>query len=63
MLLLIKFSATKIPKKKDAMKFTIEVFCILNPKLILRLFCIYILSINPTVLPNKRKIIDVISKI
>tara|TARA_B100001029_G_scaffold140007_1_gene119331 strand:- start:381 stop:518 length:138 start_codon:yes stop_codon:yes gene_type:complete len=25
-LLLIKFNATKIPKKNDAMKFTIEVF-------------------------------------
>ena len=63
MLLLIKFNATKIPKKNDAMKFTIVVFSILNPKLIFKLFCINILSINPKVLPNKRILIEVISKI
>ena len=31
MLLLIKLNATKIPKKNDAIKLTIEVFWILNP--------------------------------
>ncbi len=31
MLLLTKFNATKIPKKKDAKKLTIDVFLILNP--------------------------------
>ena len=34
--LLIKFNATKIPKKKDDIKFIIEVFCILKPILILK---------------------------
>ena len=62
-MLLIKSNATKIPKKKDAIKFTIEVFCILNPILIFKLFCINILSISPKVLPNKKIIIDLISKI
>ena len=63
MLLLINFNATKIPKKNDAMKFTIDVFSILNPILIFKLFCINILSINPKVLPNKIILIEVISKI
>jgi len=63
MLLLIKLNATKIPKKNDAIKLTIEVFCILNPILIFKLFCINILSINPKVLPNKTIIIEGISKI
>ena len=63
MLLFIKFKATKIPKKKDAMKFTIEVFSVLNPILILKLFCKYILIINPTVLPNKTILIEIKSKI
>ena len=36
---------------------------ILNPIFILKLFCIKILSINPKVLPNKRIIIDEISKL
>ena len=53
----------KYPKKKEDMKFTIEVFCILNPILIFKLFCINNLSINPKVLPNKTIIIDLISKI
>ena len=53
----------KYPKKKDAKKFTIEVFFILNPTLISKLFCINILSISPKVLPNKTIIIDLISKI
>ena len=61
-LLLIKFNATKMPKKNDAMKLTIEVLCILNPILILILFCINNLSINPKVLPNKKIIIEGISK-
>ena len=52
-----------MPKKKDAMKFIIEVFCILNPVLISKLFCINILSISPKVLPNKTILIDLISKI
>jgi len=59
----MKSNATKIPKKKDAIKFTIEVFCILNPILIFKLFCINILSISPKVLPIKTIIIDLISKI
>ena len=62
-MLLLKFNATKFPKKNDAIKFTIEVFWILKPILILKLFCINILSINPQVLPNKTIIIEVISKI
>ena len=60
---LLKFNATKIPKKKDAIKLIIDVFLILKPVLILKLFCINSLSINPKVLPNKIKIIEVISKI
>ena len=59
----MKSNDTKIPKKNDAMKFTIEVLCILNPIIILKLFCIYILPINPKVLPNKIIIIEEISKI
>ena len=59
----MKFNATKIPKKNDAMKLTIEVPWILNPILIFKLFCINILSINPKVLPKKTKRIEVISKI
>ena len=62
-LLLLKFKAIKIPKKKDAIKFSIEVFWILNPKLIFKLFCIKILNIRPIVLANKTIIIEVISKI
>ena len=61
--MLTKLNATKIPKKKDAIKLTIDVFCILNPILIFKLFCINILSISPKVLPNKKIIIDLISKI
>jgi len=61
-LLLFKFNATKIPKKKDAIKLTIEVFLILNPILTFKLFCIISLNINPKVLPNKIKNIEVISK-
>jgi len=63
MLLLIKFNATKIPKKKDAMKFNIEVFWISKPIFFLKLFCINILSINPTVLPRKMINIELKSKI
>ena len=59
----MKFNATKIPKKNDAMKLTIEVPWILNPILIFKLFCINILSINPKVLPKKTKLIEVISKV
>ena len=61
--LLMKFNATKIPKKNDAIKLTIEVLWILNPILIFKLFCKNILSISPKVLPNKKIIIDLISKI
>ena len=60
--LLVKFNARKIPKKNDAIKFTIEVLWILEPILIFKLFCINILSINPKVLPKKRKLIEVNSK-
>ena len=38
----MKLNATKIPKKKDDMKFTTEVILMLNPILILKLFCIKI---------------------
>ena len=58
MLLFTKFNATKIPNKKDAIKFTNEIFWILNPILILKLFFINILNINPKVLPNKTIIIE-----
>ena len=57
-MLLTKFNATKIPKKKEAIKLTNEVFLILNPMLILKLFCKKILSINPKVLPIKTIIIE-----
>ena len=60
---LIKFNATKIPKKKDAIKLTIEVFWILKPMFFLKLFCMNILSINPNVLPSKMIIIELKSKI
>ena len=59
----MKFNATKIPKKNDAIKLIIEVLCILNPILILKLFCIKILSINPKVLPKKTKLFEVNSKV
>ena len=60
MLLLIKLDATRIPNKNEAIKFTIEVFLILNPILIFKLSFINILNINPNVLPNKTKIIELI---
>jgi len=63
MSLLTKFNATKIPKKNEAIKFTIEVFWISKPIFFLKLFCINILIINPKVLPNKTRIIELISKI
>ena len=59
----MKFNATKIPKKNDAIKFTIEVFCISKPSFILKLFCMHILSINPKVLPIKMKNIELKTKI
>ena len=59
----MRFNATKIPKKNDAIKFTIEVLWILEPILIFKLFCINILSINPKVLPNKKQLIEVFSKV
>ena len=61
--MLIKFKATKIPKKKDDKKFTIEVFWIAKPILFLQLFCMNILSINPKVLPSKIILIELKSKI
>ena len=63
MSLLIKFNATKIPKKNDDIKFIIVVFCILKPIFNLKLFCIYILVINPKALPNKIITNDIVSKI
>ena len=60
---LIKSNATRTPKKKDAIKFTIVVFWILNPKLIFKLSCMYILNIRPKVPPNKTIMIDLKSKI
>ena len=62
-MLFTKFTDTKIPNINEAIKFTIEVFCILNPILILQLFCINNLKINPIVLPNKKITIEKISKI
>jgi len=62
-LLLIKLKATKIPKKKDDKKFTIEVFCISKNILFLKLSCINILIINPKVLPSKIILIELKSKI
>ena len=59
----MKFNATKIPKKNDAIKFTIEVFCISKPIFFLKLFCINNLSINPKVLPIKMITIELRSKI
>ena len=53
----------KFPKKKDAKKLIIEVFLILKPKLILKIFCKIILIINPKVLLIKRILIEAISKI
>ena len=63
MLLLIKFNATKIPNKNDAMKLTIDIFWIAKPKFIFKLFCMNILSVNPKVLPTKRMHIELKSKI
>ena len=59
----MKFDATKIPKKKDDRKFTIEVFWISKPIFFLKLFCINILSITPNVLPIKIINIELRSKI
>ena len=59
----MKFIATKIPKKKDDKKFTIDVFLISKLILFLKLFCIDILSINPKVLPIKSINIELKSKI
>ena len=53
----------KFLKKNDAIKFTIEVFCILKPIFLLKLFCINILRINPKVLPSKIIPIELKSKI
>ena len=63
MLLLINLNATKIPKRNDAIKFTIEVFLISKPIFNLQLFCINNLSINPKVLPSKTIHIELKSKI
>ena len=59
----MKFNATKIPKKKDDKKFTIEIFLISTPILFLKLSCINILIINPKVLPSKIILIELKSKI
>ncbi len=61
--LFLKFNATKIPKKKDDKKFTIEVFWISKPIFFLKIFCMNILSINPIVLPIKIIPIELKSKI
>ena len=63
MSLLTKFNATKIPKKNDAIKLTIEIFWISKPIFFLKLFCINILSITPNVLPIKIINIELRSKI
>ena len=52
-----------MPKKNDATKLTIEIFCISKPIFFLKFFCIDILSINPKVLPSKIKIIELKSKV
>jgi len=56
-------NATKIPKKKDDKKFTIDIFLISNPILFLKLFCMNILNINPKVLPSKSTTMELKSKI
>ena len=61
-MLLVKSDATKIPKKNDAKKFTIEVFWILNPILIFKFLFINILSNKPNVLPKRTIITEAISK-
>ncbi len=58
MSLFTKFNATKIPKKNEAIKFTIEVFWKSKPIFFFKLFCMNILIINPKVLPNKTRIIE-----
>ena len=63
MLLFIKFNATNIPKKNDAIKFTNEVFLISKPIFFLKLFCINSLSFNPQVLPTNMMPIELKSKI
>ena len=63
MSLLMKFSATKIPKKKEAMKFTIAIFWISKPIFLVKLSNINILNINPKVLPDNKKTNDLRSKI
>ena len=63
MSLLLKFNATKIPKKNDAIKFTTEVFWISNSILFLKLLCMNILSINPKVLLIKMITIELKFKI
>ena len=62
-MLLIKFNATKIPKRNDDIKLTIVVLLMLNPILIFKFFCIKILNINPKVLPIKTIPIELKSKI
>ena len=56
-------NATKIPKKNDAIKFTIELCRMSKPILFLKLFCINILSIKPIVLLIKMMLIELKSKI
>ena len=63
MSLIKKFNDTKIPKKKDAIKLTIELFLISKPIFIFKLSCMNILSINPKVLPSKMKTIELKSKV
>ena len=63
MRLLYKFNETNIPKKKDDMKLTIEVFSISKSILIFKFFCMNILSINPKVLPIKTIPIELKSKV
>ena len=57
------FNAIKIPKKKEDIKFTIELLWISKPTLILKLSCINILNMHPIALPIKTIRMKLISKI
>ena len=52
-----------MPNKNDPIKFIIEIFWISEPIFCLKLFCIYILSINPKVPPIRIINIEIKSKI
>ena len=61
--LLVWLNANNTPSNKDANKFTKEILLRENPILILKLFSINILNINPKALPIKRKTKELMFKI